>query len=287
MNRYETLKAATAETIEPLARTVQTLEKRLATIGGRIADTRVEVERKEKALADHRETAGEKLSASTSDFSAWQGRLRRLTREHETLVEALALLENDLRPMTLQKLADARAALGKALNTLRGAAKPEAEKKLAVLLDALIAEHDAHLAAWTRLYREHGASYSPVLGLDPTARSTRLDKVAHTPTGRRWLTFFPPPVVEAPPVAVAPAAVPEAPQARNPYQDDPQTPQDAAGATTTAPPDTQDAQDAPQATATPAPDDGGLLPPMDEHADGRDTAPQDAVKVVADYDPLT
>lgn len=269
MTDYESLKAETAEVVEPLARTVQTLEKRLSTIGARIADTRVEVERKEKVLADHRETAGEKLSASTSDFSEWQGRLRRLDRERGTLVEALALLERDLRPTTMQKLTDARAELERTLGRLRGEAKAPCEARLTVLLAAVIAEHDAITSAWARLYREHGASMSPHLGLEPHAVSPRLKRIGGTLTGPAWIELHPAPVVETPLVVKAPAAVPRAPQARNPYQDDPAPAQDAP----------HDAEDCAGATTTPAPDTTarpGDAPDTGNHGDGQDSAVQDA-----------
>jgi len=178
------------KTAKPLAGRVRALEKQRVVIGERVRDTRTDIDRKAKALDTHRETAGEKLTISSSAFNEWQGRLRRLTREHETAREALALLEKDIGPKVAKDLAEARQKLQRGLDAFYNAAKVECEERMAVLLAAVVDERDDFLSAWGQVYADFGASLKHGRGDAPVAASDRVDK-AYRPhlTGPRCVTF--------------------------------------------------------------------------------------------------
>ncbi len=221
MDYYETFKAEAETLVAPLAVKVRTLAKRRETCQSRIRDTRQDLERRTAALASHRARAGERLSKSSSSFAEWQGRLRRLGREHESTQEALALLESELDPATERELTEARKNLQQALDALRNAAKVPCEAKMGALLASIVAEHDAYLAAWSQVYRDFGASFGRGgRGIRPVARSTRLGTVAGRSDKPRWVTFtdkpaVPPAVpggVESTPAPEVAPGVAEAPQ---------------------------------------------------------------------------
>ena len=217
MNQYQTFKAEAEKTVKPLAARVRTLEKQRVAVQERIVGTREDVDRKAAALAAHREAAGESLTKSTSAFNEWQGRLRRLEREHGTGCEALALLERDIRAQTDRELEAARQKRQQALDALYNAAKPACEERMAALLAAVVDERDAFVDAWAQVYQHFGTHLAHLLGGSsqaPVAMSDRLDKIRHPITGKPWVTFKNPPPVVKPPVASIPVpeAAPDAPE---------------------------------------------------------------------------
>jgi len=205
MDYYANLQAEAAKTVEPLAVRARTLQKRRQIIEDRIRDTREDIDRKAAALDKHRSRAGDRLSKSSSAFSEWQGRLRRLTREHETAREALAFLESDLDPASARELSDARKEIRLALERIATAAKAACELKMGELLARVVEERDGFTDALGRICRDFGAATTAP---GPVAASDRLGEVKRRIFGPRWVTFTDKPPVRAAAAAEAATAAP-------------------------------------------------------------------------------
>lgn len=218
MDYYTKCQAQASKTLKPLLVRMKTAEKQVAVVQDRVAGAKEEIARKTNALTTHRAAAGDRLIASSSAFSEWQGRLRRLQREHDTAQEALDLLERDLGPAASRGLAAAWKEVADALDALRIGAKAPCEARMDDLLAAVIAERDGYLSAWSQVYREFGVQFNRKKGGDPVATSTRLNDVTHFSGGKVFLTFTDKPPVPAEAAASAGAepekasGVAEAPQ---------------------------------------------------------------------------
>jgi len=238
-----------AKGIKPLADRVRTLEQQYVSVRERIRDTVEDVDRKAEGLAAHRDRAGESLTKSTSAFSEWQGRLRRLEREHGTACEALALLERDIGPKIVRDLADARQKRDTALDRVYNAAKPACEAKMDALLADVVDERDAFVEAWQKVYHDFGTHLGHLLGGSrqaPVAQSVRLHRMYHRNTGTWQLRFTNKPPPPAPKPKPKPKAAARAPDSTADAPNAPRTPPEAPGVAEAV----QDAPEAPQRVLT-------------------------------------
>ena len=161
MTYLENLKLEAAKTVEGLAANVVELEKQVVKIEDRILYARDDLARIDGTIADFKAKSAEKLTASTSAYAEWQGRLRRLTQEWNSAKEALALLEAQIAPKTKAARGVARKELSQALTGLCLAGRPRCSARMAELLDVVVGEHDAYLAACERLHQDYGLTFTP------------------------------------------------------------------------------------------------------------------------------
>jgi len=214
---YDAILNEVAATADPLFAEVEKLRKQQAKFEEQIATTQQDADRKTQALARHRERAGDKLTESTSAFSEWQGRLRRLTRELDSAEEARRLMQDALLPGTKKKLAAARIALQRALNAHVKHVREAAEDHLRGMMEAVAAERDAFAASRDALYRRFNASSDDEEPRVFCPRLNIVEGVHKTLLGPPWLTFAPPvkrPTLPPPPEPKrdAPAADPPPPR---------------------------------------------------------------------------
>lgn len=208
---YENLKAEAAKHIEGLGATVRALEKQVASVSDRILFERGDILRREGNLSRFQDTAAAKLETSTARYLEWQGRHRKLTVDLATARDGLALLETKILPKVKSDLAVARAKLSQALATLCLAGRAGCGARMAVLLDAVIAEHDEYFLACKQLHADYSLGYTTP-GYDSGivvehARIRNGQKLLNTST-MRYLSFTDPRVPEeAPPVDVDTQAV--------------------------------------------------------------------------------
>ena len=247
MTYLEKLKTeAEAKAIPALAGKVRQLAKEVASIEDRIRYERDDVQRREENLATFRDEAAAKLATSTSRYIEWQNRFRRLTVDLAAARDGLALLETVIAPKTKLALQEARGKLAQLLAAACLSARPSCEARMAELLDAVVAEHDAFLAACASLHLDHGCVFvPPSFDPGPTATHPRLARCE-----KRTLT------ASAKSLSFVPAPATPAPQA--------------------APVDVPDRQAAPESTPTPAPDAGAALKEDAAAAPGVETSAQDA-----------
>ena len=241
MDYLATLKIeAESKALPALAERVRKLQKQRAAVLDRLQNERENLARTEEHIASFKGQAAEKLARGTSAYQEFQGRLRRLKLEAETAKEALALLDAETRPAVEKELWETRGKLSQALDALCLAARPAAEARMAELVDAVVAEHDAFLAACASLHLDHGCVFvPPSFDPGPTATHPRLARcVKRTLTASaKSLSFVPPPATPAPQAAPVDAG-------------DRQT---APGTTPTTTPDTGAVPDA-APTAVPGPE---------------------------------
>lgn len=147
--------------IPPLAVKVRQLEKQVASVEDRIHFEIGDVERREGNIARFKDAAAAKLATSTSAYREWQARFKKLTVDLTTARDALALLVDVIAPKTKADLDVARKELLAALTAPCMAVRPAAEARMAELLDAVVAEHDAFLDACVRLHQDHGLVFVP------------------------------------------------------------------------------------------------------------------------------
>lgn len=186
MDFRKMFQAAAEETVAPLAVRVRKLEKQHVAVQECIRDAADDADRKGRALAAHKEATGEKLAKSSSAFGEWQGRLRRLSREHETACEALAVLERNVESRPDQELGRE---LRRAVVALAAAVRLDCERVMGEHIGAAVDERAAFLAAgqeffeglgvrWTgesadheliypqpQIYRPRNAAYLTAVGL--------------------------------------------------------------------------------------------------------------------------
>jgi len=191
-NYLEMMQDTAGPTAGPLKKQVETADAALAAVQERITATAQDVQRKEAALERHRESSTEKLASSTSAFSEWQGRLRRIERELGSAREALALLRSEVEPRAVADRDEARKALRKTLVAACHRARAEAERLMSQALADAVSEHDAYLDARAALFREYGVSTSR--DEPPVARNARLGgaKIRKPVTGPASLVLAPP-----------------------------------------------------------------------------------------------
>ena len=247
---YATMLAerAASKALPALAEKVRKLEKQRAAVLDRLQNERDDLDRAARNITAHKEVAGERLASSTSDYKAWQGKLRRLTLELETAREALALLEGETRPAVEKELWETRGKLSQALDALCLAARPAAEARMAELLGAVVSEHDEFLGGCARLFLDHGLVFTPPPRYSgPRCEHPRLDHI-----GKHRLTSAAPFLA----FTVPPAPATPAPQA--------------------APVDVPDRQAVPDSTISAPPDAGAALKEDAAASPGVETSAQDA-----------
>jgi len=210
MTYLEKLKTeAESKALPALAEKMRKLEKQRAAVEDRIKNERENLARTEEHIASFKGQAAEKLARGTSVYAEFLGRLRRLKLEAETAKEALALLDAETRPAVEKELWETREKLLQALTALCLAVRPAAEARMAELLDAVVAEHDAFLDGCARLHQDNGLAFvPPSFDPGPTATHPRLARCEkRTLTApMKSLSFVPVP-------QAAPQAAPDAPGA--------------------------------------------------------------------------
>jgi len=205
MTYLENLKLEAAKTVEGLGATVRALEKQVASVEDRILFERGDVLRREENLAKFQDDAASKLTLSTSRYREWQNRFGRLTADLATARSALVLLETVIAPKARLLRQEARGKLLEALAAVYRAGRPRCQARMAELLDAVVAEHDAFFAACKQLHRDYGLgfatpSFDPGIAVEH-ARFSRLGK--HTLISpMHYLAFTDPPAPAEAPVAV-------------------------------------------------------------------------------------
>jgi len=192
MADYETLLKRAAARADDLAGEARKAAEAVRQVRERIGETEEDITRREKALAKHHARGAEKLTKSTSDFLAWQGRIRRLGREQVSAEEALTLLRDEVLPQAVEALGEAQKKLRRCLIDASAAVKGEAEARMNEHFAAAVAEHDAFCEARARVFAEYGQTAPrgdrPVVVSDRLAR----DSIHKTATGVPWLTVTPP-----------------------------------------------------------------------------------------------
>ncbi|MCX5653711.1 MAG: hypothetical protein NTY65_03550 [Planctomycetota bacterium] len=195
--------AVAAETkLRPLTATVRKLTEQLAHLRQRLETERGNVGNREADLESLKAAGGEYLTQN--DFASFRVRLKRLTADLAASKEAVVLFETDLIPRTEKGLQEAREKLAQTFTTTCADARVACEARMTDLLSAVVAEHDAFLAAILDLAATYGTAYH---GKPPVAYSSRLGEVKHTMTGRWWMTFTKCPPAVAAAAATTPAVV--------------------------------------------------------------------------------
>jgi len=199
------LAVAAEKSIRPLAETVRKLTGQLAHLRQRLETERGNVGKREADLESLKAAASSYLAENT--FPTFKVRLKRATENLSAARESVVLFETDLIPRTEKGLQEAHEKLAQAFTATCAAARADCEASMAEKLGAIVAEHDAFMAAIADLGKDFGTAYH---GKPPVIYSPRLDEVRHTLTGRRWLTFLHAPAVAVPaapvPAATGPAA---------------------------------------------------------------------------------
>ncbi len=294
------LQSAAAEKVAPLAEKVKRLSRDLAKIDDRMKAARDDLARADEAISGHKGRAVEKLTSSTSAYHEWQGRLRRLMLEKDSQIEALALMQTEIRPQAARDLDAARAELRRAVLDVTAGAKREAEKKMAECVGMAVDVRAAYLDAARQFFADYNQGW--------TGESSDHDRLYPSPQVLRYkdagyctvyfldnrpveTMLIPPHLRPLPPGAPGPETPQDAPQAAPPTTPDAVRASDDAPVNVLAVQDgVPAAQDAPGAMPTPALDPLPCpdVPTTDRPAtcltgDVADLDAQDCAAVDADY----
>jgi len=204
------LAVAAEKSIRPLAETVRKLTGQLAHLRQRLETERGTVGKREADLESLKTAASSYLAENT--FPTFKVRLKRATENLSAARESVVLFETDLIPRTEKGLQEAHEKLAQAFTATCAAARADCEASMAEKLGAIVAEHDAFMAAIADLGKTYGTSSR---GEPPKIVHLRLHEIKRTMTGRHWATLTRAPAAPAPAAsATMPAAagidVPEA-----------------------------------------------------------------------------
>lgn len=177
MNYYDELRSEVEQAVAKLAKQYTDLQKQVAATRKKIADERDSAERVQQHIDKLKSLAGESLAGGQNSYESFKASLRKRTLERDTALEIVETLKGEVLPRTQEALIHAQRKLEHALTALCQEKRRLPEQKMSELVGQIIAEHDAWLEAWERLFADYGVSFQRNRPENiPTAHHARLDR---------------------------------------------------------------------------------------------------------------